>query len=123
MPLKDKEANAAYMRAYHSRPEARAAARKRKQKRRQDWLNFIYADKMKCQVCGYDKCFAALDQHHNAPAQKDFTVGQFIGSRACSEKNKKILLKELGKCICMCSNCHKEFHDLQRKLQEESNAI
>ena len=86
---------------------------------KEQWLIFIHADLMKCTVCGYNRCFAALDFHHNDPGSKDFAISTFM-QRAFNERNQKILLKELGKCICMCANCHAEFHDLQRKLKEDS---
>ena len=82
------------------------------------WMNFIHADKMKCSVCGYNRCFAALDFHHNDPKVKDFAISTFM-QRAFNKKNQKILLEELGKCISMCACCHAEFHNLQRKLKED----
>ncbi|SOK58648.1 g371 [Yersinia phage fHe-Yen9-04] len=58
----------------------------------------------KCQVCGYNKCLAALDFHHINPLEKDFNIStKFISF----EKMKS----ELDKCILLCSNCHREFHD------------
>lgn len=83
------------------------------------WLTFIHADKMKCTVCGYNRCWAALDFHHNDSTQKEFNVSSFIDSRAFNKKNQKILLAELSKCLCLCATCHREFHDLQRKLKQD----
>lgn len=62
-----------------------------------------------CAICGYDKCAAALDFHHNG---KDKTIGtgQAFGSR--SLENVK---KEIEKCDVLCSNCHRELHYKERK--------
>lgn len=55
-----------------------------------------------CQLCGYDKCDAALQFHHRDPAEKDFAISQkqFIAL----EKG----LIEIQKCILLCANCHAE---------------
>lgn len=56
----------------------------------------------KCQVCGYNKCFSALEFHHRNRSIKDFTIS---GVTTCSWDKLK---KELDKCDLVCSNCHKE---------------
>ncbi len=58
----------------------------------------------KCIRCGYDKCIKALEFHHINPKEKEFTI-----SNDCFKLAEAI--KESKKCILMCSNCHKEFHD------------
>lgn len=57
----------------------------------------------KCEICGYDRYFGALDFHHKDPSQKDFNISG--GTR--SFENMK---KEVDKCIMVCSNCHREIH-------------
>lgn len=58
-----------------------------------------------CRKCGYDRCTSAIDFHHVKPEEKEGTIqayirqGRFVGAR-----------KEAGKCILLCSNCHREFH-------------
>lgn len=57
----------------------------------------------KCQICGYDKCPAALDFHHVDGREKDFEIsGRMAWSKALEE--------ELAKCTLLCSNCHREVH-------------
>lgn len=56
-----------------------------------------------CEVCGYNKCPAALQFHHRDPAEKDFRVGGQV--RAWSK-----IQAELDKTTMLCSNCHSEIH-------------
>ena len=58
-----------------------------------------------CQVCGYNKYQGALEFHHLDPNEKDFGIGQSGITRVWED-----VKKELDKCICVCSNCHKEIH-------------
>lgn len=58
----------------------------------------------KCIICGYNKSIRALHFHHLNPDEKDFRIS--IGS-----VSKDIVLKEVEKCILVCSNCHCEIHD------------
>ena len=63
----------------------------------------------KCQHCGYNKYFGSLDFHHIDPTKKDFTISRNFGP---FETHKK----ELDKCLCLCSNCHRiEHHKLRQK--------
>lgn len=57
----------------------------------------------KCEKCGYNKCFEALEFHHKDPKQKDFN----ISSNSYSFKKMK---EEVDKCNLLCSNCHREEH-------------
>ena len=57
----------------------------------------------KCEICGYDKCFRALEFHHTDPDKKDFQ----ISGKSVSWDRIKI---ELDKCVLVCSNCHSEIH-------------
>lgn len=59
----------------------------------------------KCAICGYNKYIGALEFHHLNPAEKDFSIGAKGYTRSFSK-----VKEELDKCICLCSNCHKEVH-------------
>ena len=65
----------------------------------------------KCIKCGYNKCTQALEFHHIDPSKKDFTI---------SNGNFKLqeAVKEIKKCILLCSNCHREFHSNLWELSE-----
>ena len=58
-----------------------------------------------CEICGYNKNLAALEFHHIDPNQKDFQV---CGKSWSFERLKN----EVDKCILVCSNCHREIHEL-----------
>lgn len=66
----------------------------------------------KCINCGYNKCFAALDLHHISPKEKEFSFNR--SNLSLSPK----ILKELEKCILLCSNCHREIHNGCLKIEE-----
>ena len=68
-----------------------------------------------CQMCGYNKCFEALEFHHTNPNEKDFTIS---GKSWSLERLKK----EADKCILVCSNCHKEIHFEEKKFPGSSGA-
>ena len=65
----------------------------------------------KCSICGYNKCIEALDFHHIDPEEKEMNM-----SRGKS-KAWNIVLKELDKCILLCSNCHRELHSLSSQCE------
>ena len=77
--------------------------------RNTDWLK-NYKRSLKCESCGYSKethddfTEKALEFHH-AKGDKEFNVssGVFFTGR-------DRLLKEISKCIVLCSRCHTEEH-------------
>tara|TARA_Y100001937_G_scaffold23994_1_gene34473 strand:- start:41 stop:424 length:384 start_codon:yes stop_codon:yes gene_type:complete len=62
----------------------------------------------KCEICGYDKYFGALEFHHKDPSQKDLQISK-VRTRTFNSKIKK----ELDKCQILCSNCHREIHFIE----------
>jgi hypothetical protein len=59
----------------------------------------------KCQCCGYDKCFSALEFHHLDSKEKEFAIGD------CQSFDLNVLRREAEKCVLVCSNCHREIHE------------
>lgn len=55
-----------------------------------------------CSLCGYDRCYAAIDFHHIDRATKEYEVSYLWGFSW--EKIKS----EIDKCILLCANCHRE---------------
>lgn len=58
-----------------------------------------------CVICGYNKCYSALEFHHIDKNLKDFSISTRIN------KKWETLKKELDKCILVCVNCHRELHE------------
>lgn len=65
----------------------------------------------KCEKCGYDKCLEVLEYHHKEP---EFKVNGV--SRLATHYNLQVGLEEIEKCILLCANCHREFHFLEKNI-------
>lgn len=95
----------AYRRDHYHRNKARYIA---KQKR----LNIKYRDENKrdleslkypCVICKESE-FACIDFHHLG--NKKFAMANY----AKGGISKAELVEEAGKCVCLCSNCHRKLH-------------
>ena len=64
----------------------------------------------KCQKCGYDKSYAALDFHHIDRASKLFNIGQAIIEMDDFTFKRLVVDEVVKKCKLLCSNCHRELH-------------
>lgn len=63
----------------------------------------------KCSMCGisYNRENASIfDFHHLNPEEKEFNPKRLINNGLTERA-----LKELGKCILVCSNCHRLLHN------------
>ena len=63
----------------------------------------------KCEICGYDKNIAAFEFHHKNPHEKSFQ----LDSRHLSNTSIQNLINEAEKCMLLCSNCHREMHNVK----------
>ena len=62
----------------------------------------------KCEICGYNKSYSALQFHHLDANTKDFELStQYNGGHLDMQK----LYEEADKCQLLCANCHAETHD------------
>jgi len=80
-----------------NKPKHNIAQNKRHRKHKLEYINLKGGE---CQICGYNKCIAALDFHH-AIGDKEKQIAL---------ATHKVALKELDKCILVCANCHREIH-------------
>ena len=70
----------------------------------QNWIK-EYKLSLKCKECGENHP-ACLDFHHLDPNEKDLEISAAINNGWNLER----LLKEIEKCIVLCSNCHRKLH-------------
>ena len=59
----------------------------------------------KCELCGYNKCIWALDFHHIDESKKLFSL-----SAGGLTRSWEVIKNEVGKCVLVCANCHREIH-------------
>lgn len=93
------------------RAECKACINARQRKKYQEnreALNNLRRE-TQCEKCG-EKRFYVLDFHHVDPSTKVNTVARL----ACHSSRSAALL-EREKCICLCANCHREFHYLEKE--------
>lgn len=73
-----------------------------------------------CMKCGCSKHYL-IDFHHLNPEEKDFTISDN------SHAKFETLMKEIDKCVSLCSNCHREFHYFEREqgltIEEYLNGV
>lgn len=61
----------------------------------------------KCEICGYIENIGALDFHHIDVNNKEFMISKIWKTTL----SKTDILKEINKCMLLCSNCHKSEHN------------
>jgi len=104
MPYKDKEKQKeAQHRSYLKHKELVRDRNRERRKEYKEWFAEIRS-KLKCQECG-ENHIAVLDFHHTDD-NKEGGVGRLVRSLYPKEK----ILKEIAKCIVLCSNCHRKLH-------------
>ncbi len=92
---------------YHSNKEKWNETTKRNHRKRREKLQELKAS-LSCTKCNEQRHWL-LDFHHVDPTQKDFQLSQ--GERYGWEK----VQSEIEKCVVLCSNCHRDFHYLEKK--------
>ena len=90
-------------RGYYRCTKCRTSAVYKKRKKLK--LDLVEYKGGKCEICGYNKCIAALEFHHKNVKEKDFSISD-TGYTRSLEKSKR----EVDKCMLVCSNCHREIH-------------
>ena len=101
-----------YSRDYYARvkdtPEykekAKQYSRNRKENRQRIRNDFLAKWRKPCQKCGEQRLYL-IQFHHIDPSTKEFDVSTNV-----SYKKRDKCEEEVKKCVCLCSNCHDEFH-------------
>ena len=88
---------------YNSPLERKYKNQQARRLRDKDWL---YQQKKPCAKCGENRPYA-IDFHHINPSEKSFQISGMV-----REKSRESILAEIQKCVCLCKNCHAEFHYL-----------
>jgi len=73
------------------------------------WLD-EYKKTQHCELCGFAD-YRALEFHHEGAQEKDFNIADMIRSGL----SRVAILREIEKCIVLCSNCHQIKHYDERK--------
>ncbi len=91
---------------YHFNPDSKKQAIKRQSRESRAQTNDCRNAKGgRCEICGYNSCFSALEFHHLDPSQKDFGISEMKGCLL------ETLVHEVNKCALLCCNCHREVHE------------
>lgn len=91
-----------------TREEIKSKARRRN-KECKEWIDNI-KKQLCCSKCG-EKRHYLIEFHHLDPKLKINTVTNLLWQK---RKDKSIVEEEIKKCIPLCSNCHTEFHYLEK---------
>ena len=74
-----------------------------KKERYSESANAMQELKTPCVKCGETRHYV-IDFHHVDPATKKFNVG------TAKTYSIETLTNEVKKCVCLCRNCHQEYH-------------
>ena len=108
MPYSDPNAQKQAQREWYEKNKSITAQRSAEaRKRKKEWYKDLMKDKS-CTKCG-ESDIACLDWHHTDPTKKEGSVSFLL-----SNNSKKMILEEIEKCVCLCSNCHRKLHYYNR---------
>ena len=92
------------IREYHKKYHLEYRTRQREQDA--EYFARVYALKTPCVKCGDERLYI-IDFHHIDPTQKSFNI-----YRKSSKRDFSVIETEAKKCVCLCRNCHGEFHHI-----------
>lgn len=105
---------------FHWRSKAKGTRRSECKECHNNFMRQRYKDKkdkvsdlkasLGCVKCG-DKRPYVLDFHHKDPSIKEDTVARMLSNAYALER----VMEEIEKCVCLCANCHREFHYLEKE--------
>lgn len=120
MSYTDKEREREYQQQYHiktwdQRKLKHLALKRLRRAKLAEWLKTYKKDltRVRCE----ENHPACLDFHHINGSEKDGTIANMVSEGY----SVKFILKEIGKCIVLCRNCHakKHYRNNSSKVQEE----
>jgi hypothetical protein len=104
-PQQLKEYQNRYKKEYNKRPEVKVKREEQRKNRALRNKNFIMESIQPCVVCGEDEP-VVIDFHHLDESQKEYGVSFLVQQSYSLDRIKK----EIDKCVCLCSNCHRKVH-------------
>ena len=114
MPFKDlvvrKEKQAGYSKAYYEKNKKEVIHKINVRKKTHKAWFVNYKKQLSCTVCGESR-HATLDFHHTDPKKTNKKVHKLISDGS----TKTRILKEIEKCVVLCSNCHRVHHEEERE--------
>lgn len=70
-----------------------------------------YKRTIRCSLCGIGGHPAIIDFHHNSGnGGRENSVARLVSASATWER----IMKEISKCVPLCSNCHRKLHYEER---------
>ena len=92
-----------HQRHYSENPElCKASTEKRRLKNREQFNSF--KSTLSCIFCNEAET-SCLDFHHTDPTSKEVEISKVVDSWSWNR-----LMKEVAKCVTLCSNCHRKVH-------------
>ena len=85
----------------------KACANRRETERYWEKRAFVDAQRERCVKCGDERTYV-LDFHHKDATEKEFTIGKM------KKGSFNVIQAEIDKCVCLCANCHREFHYFEK---------
>ena len=89
--------------------------REREREHNKEYDKWFKAIPKKCERCGETRWYM-IDFHHIDPANKECEMSQIRCKSWTSDRKIATAQREMIKCIQLCSNCHREFHHLERNF-------
>jgi len=92
----------------------------RSSQRRRDlkiWFRNI-TNEDSCHFCKENEP-VCIDYHHADPTKKEQTISDLLAKI----RSKERILKELKKCVAICSNCHRKLHAGKLKLRKNAKRV
>lgn len=113
MPYKDKnEQKEAQKRHYRKNKEKFLNRNTIRRKERKEWFKTEIMTKLSCSTCS-ENDIACLDFHHIDRTSKEENVTKMLNDH----RSKESILREIEKCVVLCSNCHRKLHYYEDKIK------
>lgn len=111
-----------YYKNYRNSEEVKRRNARTAQRVRSEGLQILRKEGLMtdCIICGFSKDIEfAIDFHHIDPKTKKATIASLLGVL----KKRDQLIEEAKKCVCMCANCHRLYHNNDEFVVEKYNEV